>query len=156
MKNESRTQWQDAEPWVPSGVLELGKWVEGCCQRDDLGLQPGSRQGNKHFLVVEATKLFKLYRESLADAISFGIPLVEGGKSLADLWAWSKWPSLSITVESGPVASFPIRYRWCLFMFQILCCLSEPNVSFSWTSEFFQAESFSEMLVGCLSVRFHS
>lgn len=49
------------------------------------GSDQAADSGNKHFLVVEATKLFKLYRESLADAISFGIPLVEGGKSLADL-----------------------------------------------------------------------
>lgn len=59
--------------------------MEGFCQRDDLGSNQAAGSGNEHFLVVEATKLFKLYRENLVDAISFGIPLVEGGKSLADL-----------------------------------------------------------------------
>lgn len=49
------------------------------------GSNQAADSGNEHFLVVEATKLFKLYWESIVDAISFGIPLVEESKSLADL-----------------------------------------------------------------------
>ena len=75
------------------------------------------------------------------------------------LRVWLLWLTLELEAfESLAILEHNDRKRpFCSFSisreFQIFCCLPEPNASFSWTPEFSQAESFSKMLVGFLSVR---
>lgn len=72
---------------------------------------------------------------------------------------WPPWLTLKLEAfESSAILEHNNRERpICSFSisreFQTLDCLPEPNASFSWTPEFSQAESFSKMLVGFLSVR---